>query len=76
MVYRGSKRPRKKISGTASRPDFIMISNIYDDLSTMVDKYGMTRVMEHLGHIADEKISKEFAKRIWFLVSAKDKIER
>jgi len=76
MTYRGSKRSCKNMSGAATRPDFIMISNIYDDLSMLVEKYGMTRVVEHLGHIADEKISKEFAKRIWFLVSTKDKIEK
>jgi hypothetical protein len=45
-----------------------MISNIYDELSNLVDKYGMANVIEHLGHVASEKISKEFAGRLWWII--------
>ena len=72
MSYRSSvksKIVKKPFGGSSNRPDFIMISNIYDDLSVLVDKYGINKVVEHLGHVAHEKISKEFAGRIWWVVS-------
>ncbi len=69
MAYRGSGRNRKKISGTAARPDFVVIGNVYDDLGQMVDKYGIMKVVQHLGHIANERISKELADRLWFIAS-------
>lgn len=73
-MYRGKpKRPR---NGFAKRPDFILISNVYDELSKMIDNYGITKIIQHLGYIASEKISGELGSKIWYVVSKSEDIIR
>ena len=51
------------------KPEFIEIYNIYDNLEKLVDEYGISKVLMHLGQIANKKISRQFASKIWTLVS-------
>lgn len=74
-MYRGKRKIRNRKGGSARKPDFIMINNIYENLSTLVESYGMTKVIQHLGSIANEKISKEFAGKIWYIVSKPEERE-
>ena len=69
-MYRGKrKQVVNRKGGSARRPDFIMINNVYENLTNLVESYGITKVIQHLGYIANEKISKEFASKIWYVVS-------
>ena len=71
-MFRGK---RKQNNGVARKPEFIMINNVYESLSSLVDSYGITNVIQHLGCIANEKISKEFARKIWYIVSKPEERE-
>lgn len=51
------------------KPEFIEIYNIYDALERLVDEYGISTVLLHLGQIANKKISRQFAGKIWEIVS-------
>ena len=57
------------------KPDFIVINNIYDDLAKLVETYGITKVILHLGQLAQDKISREFAGKIWRIVSEKTTVD-
>ena len=50
------------------KPEFIEISNIYEDLDALVDKYGIEKIILHLGQIANKKISRQYASKIWSLI--------
>jgi len=60
---------KKHNAGFVKKPEFIEIYNIYDGLDKLVDEYGITKVLLHLGQIANKKISKQFAGKIWNIVS-------
>jgi len=64
-----SFRPAKRKALFVKKPDFNLIDNIYIELSSMVKNYGITSVLLHLGYIANEQISKEFASKIWYIVT-------
>ena len=49
------------------KPEFVEIYNIYDSLETLVDSYGIEKVLQHLGQLANKKISRQFASKIWAL---------
>jgi len=51
------------------KPEFVEIYNIYDGLEKLVDNYGMSKVLMHLGQLANKKISRQFASKIWALTS-------
>jgi hypothetical protein len=74
-MYRGKKNRRSVKGGFARKPDFIMINNIYENLSLLVDNYGIIKVIQHLGVIANEKISKELASKIWYITSKPEERE-
>lgn len=74
-MYRGKRKQPRRRGGSARKPDFIMISNVYEDLSKLVENYGITNVIQHLGYIANEKISREFAGKIWYVVSKPEEKE-
>jgi len=62
----------KKIDGNGNfvkRPDFIEIKNVYDVLDKLVDQYGIEKIILHLGQVANKKISRNFASKIWGLSS-------
>lgn len=54
------------------RPEFISISNLYDDLCNLVDKYGIQAVILHLGDVAKDKISRDIAGKIWRTIKLDD----
>lgn len=64
---------KKHNTGFVKKPDFIEIYNIYDELNKLVDEYGITKILLHLGQIANKKISKQFAGKIWSLVSVNNR---
>jgi len=51
------------------KPEFVEIYNIYDALDKLVDEYGISKVLMHLGQIANKKISRNFASKIWGLTT-------
>jgi hypothetical protein len=55
---------RKKFQ-TVQKPDFVEISNIYDSLTSLVNTYGLIKVVQHLGLVAEKNVSREFASKIW-----------
>jgi len=74
-MYRGKRKQFRKRGGSARKPEFTMINNVYENLSELVENYGMTNVIQHLGYIANEKISREFAGKIWYVVSKPEERE-
>jgi len=74
-MYRGKRKEPKRSGGSARKPEFVMINNIYEDLSCLIENYGITKVIQHLGYIANEKISREFASKIWYIVSKPEERE-
>jgi predicted transcriptional regulator len=49
--------------------DIIVIANLHDALEEVVDKYGMIKVLQHLAKIANVKMSKVFAEKIYKLTT-------
>ncbi len=60
---------KKQRAPFVKKPDFNLIDNIYSELSSLVKNYGITSVLLHLGYIANEQISREFASKIWYTVT-------
>lgn len=52
------------------KPTFSEIQNITDGLTELIDKYGINQVILHLGLVANSKISRNFAQKIWSMINA------
>lgn len=59
---------KRKKNFIIKKPDFVEISNVYDTLTSLVNTYGIIKVIQHLGLVAEKNVSKEFASKIWRVV--------
>jgi len=62
-------RDNKKDASFVKKPEFVEIYNIYDDLDKLVDEYGIQKILLHLGQIANKKISRQYAGKIWAIAA-------
>lgn len=63
-------KQQTKNTAFVKKPNFSEIQNITDGLIELIDKYGINQVILHLGLVANKKISKNFAQKIWAMIGS------
>jgi len=74
-ILRRPAKPRVEPESTFTfkKPEFTVISNLYDDIDNLINRYGFDNFILHFGEVVEKRITMRAAIRIYNLYSNRHK---